>query len=644
MVSSLPNGHLHSIGPDVLRTPNTLEQGLRRTLTMRTAGSRREPRARQNILAPETDNKTCFQPWRMFWAAASCCIPNVFLSKVLGTSDVNVRQAWREKWALCVIIAIMCTLLGFLIFGFQRTACLAELGLFAQATFTNTAAQHQVSIHGSVYDISSALAAHRLHPYFMSNPSSSKLIESAAGTDISVFFPRDFGSCSSILAKQYVVPCSDPVNFPGISACHPPTAYHKTLDKLLIGTIVFTWNTLRNSTAKYVVYNGYVLDVTNYLASNSTIFGADIDTKITLNIGLDVTQILEKALNGHLAGSCFISLFSVGRIETESVGCFSVKVILDISLGVIGSLIFIRFFLAVYFSWAISHNLGNIEKGRILVSTRRSVISEGKFSFPMDGAMGKVRPGGEIAIHPLQVQSTPTAQKLKSSSKYGNELYTIMLVTCYSESEHELRNTFNSLAMTEYSEDFKCLVIIADGLVKGKGNISTTPELILGMLELDPNWPEPERKGYLAVGAGSKELNYAKTYVAWYNYNGRSVPTILIVKTGNSSESEAAKPGNRGKRDSQIMLMKFLEHITFNERLCEFEFELFQKFHFLMGVTPDKFEIVLMVDADTKVASDSLARMVACMQSDPLVMGLCGETRIANKKQSYVNCCLIIDN
>ena len=85
-----------------------------------------------------------------------------------------------------------------------------------------------------------------------------------------------------------------------------------------------------------------------------------------------------------------------------------------------------------------------------------------------------------------------------------------------------------------------------------------------------------------------------------------------------------------------MLLMKFLEKVTFNQRMCPLEYELFQKMHYLMGVTPDKFEIVLMVDADTKVAPDSLARMVACMAEDPTIMGLCGETRIGNKSDSWV--------
>jgi chitin synthase len=155
-------------------------------------------------------------------------------------------------------------------------------------------------------------------------------------------------------------------------------------------------------------------------------------------------------------------------------------------------------------------------------------------------------------------------------------------------------------------------------------------------MELDPHWPEAQAYPYMAIGEGAKGINYAKVYVGWYNYEDRSVPTVVVVKTGAPAEKASAKPGNRGKRDSQVLLMRFLEHITFNDRMCPFEYELFQKLHYLMGVTPDNFEIVLMCDADTKVAPDSLARMGACMARDPMIMGLCGETRIANKNDSYV--------
>lgn len=42
------------------------------------------------------------------------------------------------------------------------------------------------------------------------------------------------------------------------------------------------------------------------------------------------------------------------------------------------------------------------------------------------------------------------------------------------------------------------------------------------------------------------------------------------------------------------------------------------------------------MDADTKVYPDSLARMTAAMRKDERIMGLCGETKIANKGDSWV--------
>lgn len=77
---------------------------------------------------------------------------------------------------------------------------------------------------------------------------------------------------------------------------------------------------------------------------------------------------------------------------------------------------------------------------------------------------------------------------------------------------------------------------------------------------------------------------------------GRRTPTVVVVKCG--TEKEAAnekKPGNRGKRDSQLILMNFFSRVTYNDRMTPLDFDLFRKLHVLMGVTPDFFEVVLMV-------------------------------------------------
>lgn len=128
---------------------------------------------------------------------------------------------------------------------------------------------------------------------------------------------------------------------------------------------------------------------------------------------------------------------------------------------------------------------------------------------------------------------------------------------------------------------------------------------------------------------------------------------MIVVKCGTEAEAISdKKPGNRGKRDSQLILMNFFSRVTYNDRMTPLDFDLFRKIHTLMGVTPDFFEVCLMVrvhlplhfrvlmypqvDADTKVYPESLKYLVNCMHHDQMIMGVCGETRIANKRDSWV--------
>lgn len=223
--------------------------------------------------------------------------------------------------------------------------------------------------------------------------------------------------------------------------------------------------------------------------------------------------------------------------------------------------------------------------------------------------------------------------------------HTICLVTAYSESVEGLRTTLDSLATTDYPNSHKLLMVIADGTVKGAGNSMTTPDIVLSMMtdfiipqgSVDPH-------SYVAIADGHKRHNMAKVYAGFYLYDDNTVerskqqrvPIVLVHKCGNPLEQNDAKPGNRGKRDSQIVLMAFMQKVMFDERMTTLEYEFFNSIWRVTGVSPDRYELVLCVDADTKVFPDSLTRMVSCMVIDEEIMGLCGETKIANKAETWV--------
>ncbi|KAI9094831.1 Chs3 chitin synthase [Phlyctochytrium arcticum] len=205
---------------------------------------------------------------------------------------------------------------------------------------------------------------------------------------------------------------------------------------------------------------------------------------------------------------------------------------------------------------------------------------------------------------------------------------------------------------------------------------------------------EPQAFSYVAIANGNRRKNYARVYAGWYKYaladeagqkgnksammqdeedmtamtgsggdgdanpNGKGklarsntlgrtlrhrrqgkVPMILVVKVGNEEERSlpnTSKPGNRGKRDSQVLLMQFLTKVMFDDRMTELEFDIFHKLWLINGIHPGQYESVLMVDADTRVYPDSITHLVACFLKDPNIMGVCGETKIYNKWQSWV--------
>lgn len=225
--------------------------------------------------------------------------------------------------------------------------------------------------------------------------------------------------------------------------------------------------------------------------------------------------------------------------------------------------------------------------------------------------------------------------------------HAICLVTAYSEGEEGLRTTLNSIATTDYPNSHKAILVVCDGMIKGQGEELTTPEIALSMMGDHAVLPdEVPAFSYVAVASGSKRHNMAKVYAGFYDYGEGSVipvekqqrvPMMIIVKCGTEDEAKRSKPGNRGKRDSQIILMSFLQKVMFDERMTELEYEMFNGLWRITGIPADYYEIVLMVDADTKVFPDSITHMISAMVKDPEIMGLCGETKIANKRASWVS-------
>lgn len=214
-----------------------------------------------------------------------------------------------------------------------------------------------------------------------------------------------------------------------------------------------------------------------------------------------------------------------------------------------------------------------------------------------------------------------------------HDKFIVCQVPCYTESEESLKKTIDSIAVLRYDDKRKLLFLVCDGMVIGSGNDRPTPRIVLDILGVDAN-VDPEPLSFLSLGEGIKQHNTAKIYSGLYECSGHVVPYVVVVKVGAPNEHQ--KPGNRGKRDSQMVLMRFLNKVHFEAPMTPMELEIFHQIKNVIGVNPSFYEFVLMVDADTEVLRDSLNRMVSCFVHDSKVVGLCGETKLANEKDSWV--------
>ena len=72
---------------------------------------------------------------------------------------------------------------------------------------------------------------------------------------------------------------------------------------------------------------------------------------------------------------------------------------------------------------------------------------------------------------------------------------------------------------------------------------------------------------------------------------------MVVTKVGKPTER--SKLGNRGKRDSQILLMHYLNCVHFDAPMSPLELEIYHQMRNIIGIDPAFYECIFTVDADT---------------------------------------------
>ncbi|KAI8833005.1 chitin synthase [Chytriomyces cf. hyalinus JEL632] len=590
---------------------------------------------------PKEDEVVQYDWWVWITKVLTCCCWDAIIIKWYPKHSSGQIQAWREKLASCIIIGVMMTIVAFLTVGLQFAFCPSIASLVSNAVLNqenhrDLAYHSAVFIFGHVYDFNQTAQ-------LLSKTSNLVLTSDFMSADLTPLFLTT--ACSSFGGAPQS--CAVRARFGGGSlspaVCLDPAIIDQLTPK---GRAYFSWSDVNlNNIAPHtlVVFKGAVLNMTSYLTTpqSGQLFGANpgVTQIIGNNVGLDVTRALAASYETLSIGNCLAQRYIVGYVDRASVGCSATQFIQGAILVIIVLLLVTRFVMAFIFYWCLAgHIVFDKDNQELHLPYRKRRHRKPKVLSSSVANPNISQTTFEANLNMTLLTSSRRNAPLKSDP------FVIILVTCYSETIESIQKTVDSLARTDYPDMRKLLFIVCDGLVTGSDCPQSTPEAVISLISKDSNGQDggtPSRQSYLAIADGERQHNMATVHHGYYDHSaGGKVPMVAVIKCGSLDEENTnrGRSGNRGKRDSQMILMNFLSSVNFNDgRMTPLDFDLATKIQSINGdVSPSEYSLVLMVDADTAVDELSLYFMVQAMKNDSKIMGLCGETRIENKKDSWV--------
>lgn len=517
---------------------------------------------------------------RSFWIKASKIFTFAFPEKYVPGNTEPAKIAWREKLMLCMIIfAISVLVLGYLMW-LPESMCPASNVMSLHELSKKPSYSPHVVIHGKVYDFTDLAQKHSR------NLAIPHHIYDFAGKDASFLFPRYVYFDSINSHRKQVLDNMD------VSAMNFKPEFH-SFQALQVAS---NWQTSYDLCFSQEEISKSSLSDSAWIILNNEVF----------NIS---------SLRNELA-----LITAKGNIEPELLLIMhdeNFNKLIDAPWGRDKSNQF------KYTESESHYNL--LLKGYVIgVVDYRESFQCKTSNFLMIFSTG-------IVVLIILVKFLASMQLgIKNEPEKLNRCVAV-LISCYCEDEDSLKASISSVANLDYDNRKKVIVIVSDGNVTGQKNTTSTPDILKKILGIDES---RDTFAYQSVSSEFNDLNRAEIYFGHYETEDRLVPFILIIKVG--CFHDPSDNGNRGKRDSQLILLKFFSKIFYNHPLNPLDIELFSGFLKNFEINPLTIEFILMVDADTELFSDSLNRLLACCVHDSRIIGICGETRIKNETTSWI--------
>mmetsp|Transcript_30598 Transcript_30598/g.58666 ORF Transcript_30598/g.58666 Transcript_30598/m.58666 type:complete len:1184 (-) Transcript_30598:72-3623(-) len=535
----------------------------------------------------------------MWWYNFSRCVTCMVHDRMIKKDDADAKQAWREKVAIC--FCVFCVSGFFVgIFGFVPVLLCRERTVYTLPDVQARLNENWIVVNGNVYDVTGLFDRH---------PTGPQGVQAFVNDDASRMFPR----VPPALLPSYCINQAKIEDNSDLQSTQPVCKDMTEEDKKM-GIPCHTFVTGMNATSKYLgefeqgilAHDGAVLlaspftfwvsihdrvyNVTEYINNIRNEQTKQIEKdhpeaylEPTLNnlvinkLNEDATELFLSVYPDDRVLACMDELFYVGIIDTRfDVMCFVLNIIMYFLLGLVA-----------------------------LVMVAQMICS---------------------LMYVAKGTRTYTAADTQDQ--------VLILVPCYNEGGKELIKTIDSVIGTTYPEENKCIFIIADGVVTGSGEAMSTPEHLAEILGFEIDFQNDEMYGYDSIGLLT--TNNARVYHGYYEVEDRSLKYVVVVKAGLPMEKAgSAKPGNRGKRDSQLIMMGFFNRIYHGRELNELDAAI-EDALIDLNMQSDDMRVLMTIDADTRVDEMSLTHMVYAMNQSDKILALCGETKVDNKWQTWV--------
>ncbi|KAK9469498.1 chitin synthase-domain-containing protein [Lipomyces arxii] len=546
-----------------------------------------------------------FIVWLTTWM-----IPDVAIEKIGRIPRKDVRIAWREKLAINILIWLTCGFVIFFIVGFPVVLCptqhvysLQELSAYSH---NNDPDNTYVAIRGEVFDLTKIAPGH-----YPSVVAKSDVLD-YGGRDASALFPVQVSAlCAGVDGS---IDPSITLDYNGVNSTDDNSIYHD-------------FRYFRNDSRpdwyfeQMMLFRNYKKGDIGYTRERMQKLVND-EGRVMANIGKNVYDVTNYVVGGRQvlvpAGSNTPNDVNTDFMSSEVISLFQNQAGNDITKY-----------------WQ------NLDLEPALKARMQTCLNNLFYAGKLDTRNSKRCQFSRyfllaVSLFLVLVIGVKFLAALQFSRKTAPEVldkFVICQVPAYTEDEESLRRAIDSLARMKYDDKRKLLVVICDGMIVGAGNDRPTPRIVLDIFGVSPD-VDPVPYSFESLGEGLKQHNIGKVYSGLYEVHGHIVPFLVIVKVGKPTE--ISLPGNRGKRDSQMLLMRFLNRVHFNSPMNPLELEMYHQIRNVIGVSPTFYEFILQVDADTEVAPDSATRMVSAFMHDTKIIALCGETALANAKKTIV--------